>query len=309
MIKRPNELTLDSVKFNVLLAGFPGIGKSTLALSAPKPLLLDLDKGVMRVSAKYRKDTAEVDTYEELLNDLQTADLSQYDTIVIDTGGRLLELMKAWAIRKEPKNGQTDGNLTLKGYGVVGKEFMDFVNNIKYKYSKHCVVVFHAKEEKDGDITKLRVLVEGQSKDNVWQPMDLGGFVEMIGNKRTIGFTNCERYFAKGTHGVKGIYEIPDLETTNSNTFLTDLFNKMTDYLKDENDEANKLKSEYEKVMVKVRPEIEKMTGDTLLNVQEIIKNTKHILTSEKELKNMFTNKLKELGYKWDASTKKYIKE
>ena len=30
-----------------------------------------------------------------------------------------------------------------------------------------------------------------------WEPMDLGGFVEMYGNDRTIGFSNCEKYFAK----------------------------------------------------------------------------------------------------------------
>ena len=309
MIKKPNELNFDAEKFNVLLAGFPGIGKTTLACSAPKPLVLDLDKGISRVNAKFRQDIADVETYEELLNDLETADLSEYETIVIDTGARLLDLMKSWAIRKEPKNGQTDGNLTLKGYGVVGKEFMQFVNNIKYKYHKHCVVIFHAKEEKDGDLTKLRITIEGQSKDAVWQPMDLGGFMEIIGKDHTIGFTNCERYFAKGSHGIKGIYTIPNPEETGENNFLLKLFEKMTEQLKQESAEANEQKSEYEKVMNSIKPKIDSMTENNILEIQELIKNAKQVATSEKELKNAFKNKLDELGMKYDAQTKKYIKK
>jgi hypothetical protein len=308
MIKKPNELNFDDVRFNVLIGGYPGIGKTTLGLSAPKPLLLDLDKGISRVNAKFRKDASEVETYEELLDDLNNSDLSDYETIVVDTGGRLLDLMKSWAIRKEPKNGQTDGNLTLKGYGVVGKEFMDFVNNIKYKFHKHCVVIFHAKEEKDGDLTKLRILVEGQSKDNVWQPMDLGGFIEVIGNEHKIGFTNCERYFAKGVHGIKGLWTIPNPEESGKNDFLTLLFEKMTNYLKTENSNAEKFKSDYEKIMKEIKPLIENMTFENVLEVQEKITSTKHIATSERELKNLFKNKLDEIGVTFDKETKKYVK-
>lgn len=51
-----------------------------------------------------------------------------------------------------------------------------------YELQKNIVIVFHATEEKDGDNTRLRIKVEGQTKNNVWEPMDLGGFVEIYGN-------------------------------------------------------------------------------------------------------------------------------
>lgn len=309
MIIKPNEMNFENKKFNVLIAGYPGIGKTTLACSAPKPLILDLDKGISRVPARFRQDCAEVLTYEELLDDLTNADLSAYETIVIDTGARLLDLMKSWAIRKEPKNGQTDGNLTLKGYGVVGKEFMDFVNNIKYKYQKNCVVIFHAKEEKDNDVTKLRLLIEGQSKDNVWQPMDLGGFIEVIRKDHKIGFTNCEKYFAKGSHGIKGLWTIPNPEETGENNFLTKLFEKMIANLKEESELAKKDDAEYNKVMEEIKPKIDTMTAENILDVQENIQKAKHCLTSEKELKNLFKTKLDELGMKWSTETKAYVKK
>lgn len=308
MIIRPSELNFDNEKYNVLIAGFPGIGKTTLACSAPKPLLLDLDRGISRVNAKFRQVSAEVQSYDELLLDLENTDLSEFETIVVDTGARLLDLMKEWAIKKEPKNGQSDGNLTLKGYGVVGKEFMRFVNSIKYKYNKHCVVIFHCSEQKDNDITKLRISIEGQSKDNIWQPMDLGGFMEIIGDKHTIGFTNCERYFAKGSHGIKGVWTIPNPEETGENNFLTKLFEKMTEQLQKDSEEANKIKAQYESIMNELKPKIAEMTEETIEDVQELIKSANHISTSEKELKNIFKNKLDELNMRWDKETKQYVK-
>ena len=53
----------------------------------------------------------------------------------------------------------------------------------------------------------------------------------MNGKKRTIGFSNCERYYAKGTHGIHGVYDIPTLANGSKNDFLTQLFNKIKDDL------------------------------------------------------------------------------
>ena len=71
MIKKATELDFSNKKFVIIVAGVPGIGKTTLGLSAPKPLLIDLDNGVDRVEACYRKDTLLASTYEELLDDLK----------------------------------------------------------------------------------------------------------------------------------------------------------------------------------------------------------------------------------------------
>lgn len=307
-IKKPNELITQKQHYNVIIAGFPGIGKTQLGFSAPKPLLINADKGVMRVPAVFRKDIDDVDTYEELLQDLDNNDLSEYESIVIDTGGRLLDMMKGWAIRKDAKNGQTDGNLTLKGYGVVGTEFMRFINHIKYDLNKHCIVLFHAKEEKDGDVTKLRLLIEGQSKDNVWQPMDIGGFIEMRGNDRYINFTNNERHFAKGSFGVKGAYKIPTIDNGGDNNFLTKLFEIMDKYIETDSVSAEHKKAEYDAIMNEIRPLIDKMTAENIEEVQDAIKNAKHCLTSEIELKTLFKNKLADIGYRYDVPTAKYVK-
>lgn len=122
-LKRPEELDFTNQKFSMIIAGHPGIGKTTLALSAPDALLVDVDKGISRVSPQFRKDSLQIATYEELLDDIRTIDLSAYKSIVIDTGGSLFDLMVPYVIKQNAQNGQRDGTLTRKGYGAIAREF------------------------------------------------------------------------------------------------------------------------------------------------------------------------------------------
>lgn len=46
MIRNPNDIQDGAKKIRMLIAGYPGIGKSTLALSSPRPLHIDCDFGL-----------------------------------------------------------------------------------------------------------------------------------------------------------------------------------------------------------------------------------------------------------------------
>lgn len=296
MIVKPSEMKFEGKKLFIIIAGVPGIGKTTLALSAPKPLLIDLDKGVDRVETRYRTDTDVVSSYEELRSDLEKADLSPYETIVIDTGGKLLEMLKPVVIARDQKNAQTNGELSLKGYGAVKKMFNEFVTFVK-SLNKHLVMVFHATEVADGETTKLRIRMEGKSRDEVWDSVDIGGFLEMRGNKRTIGFSNCDRYYAKGTHGIHGVYDIPTLANGNNNTFLTDLINNVINDLTSENKEF----TEYQELMRTLLPHITNADNAKLLNkAYEEVKKAEHKLTSKNELWNALNERAKALGLVYD---------
>ena len=299
MILKPSELTFENKKFTVIVAGLPGIGKTTLACSAPKPLLIDLDKGVSRVNVQHRVDTDVVDTYEELVEDLRTADLSAYETIIIDTGGKLLEMLKPVVIAEDAKNGKRDGNLSLQGYGAVKRKFAEFTSFVK-SLNKHLIYVFHATEVKLlDDTTGLRIRMEGSSKDEVWDDVDIGGFVEIIGKKRTIGFSNCDRYYAKGTHGIHGIYEIPELTEGKKNTFFADLFTKIRKDLQKDADEFEKYKS-----VMNLKAFIEKIENVEDLNKMfEKVKSAEHHLTSKKELWFALEQQGKKIGATYDKET------
>lgn len=307
MIKKASTVSAEDKKIRILIAGYPGIGKSTLALSAPKPLHIDIDHGIDRIEPRYRADYIQPKTYDEVLEDLVPENLGDYDTLVFDTGGKLISLMSLWAIKKDPKYGQRDGSLSLKGYGFVGKEFTRLMDYCFYTLNKHIVMVFHAIEDKDGDQTKLRIKVEGQTKNNVWETQDLGGFVEMVGNDRTIGFSNCEKYFAKGTRGVSGVMRIPALGPNTPNDFLTKLFEQYNAKSAEEMAHQNAQKKIYDEAMLAVNTLVSTITDAESANAAvPLFKGIEHALTSEREAALVWNARIKELGLFYDKVLKQY---
>lgn len=307
MIRNPNEIQEGAKKIRMLIAGYPGIGKSTLALSAPRPLHIDVDFGIDRIEPRYRKSYIQPKSYDEILEDLTPLNVKDFDTLVFDTGGKLISLMSQWAIKKDVKYGQRDGSLSLKGYGFIGREFQRLMDYCFYELDKHIVVVFHAIEEKDGDNTRLRIKVEGQTKNNVWEPMDLGGFVEIQGNNRTIGFSNCERYFAKGTRGIHGVWQVPELGPDKPNDFLTRLFAQYNALSAAEVAQNVEEQEAYEAAMAEGRKIVAGITdADSANAATSKIKAVNHALTSKKEVNAAFNAKIKELRLFYDKVLKKY---
>ncbi len=308
MIRNPSEIKDGSKKIRMLIAGYPGIGKSTLALSAPRPLHIDVDFGIDRIEPRYRKPYIQPKTYDEILGDLKPENLTDFDTLVFDTGGKLISLMSLWAIKKDPKYGQRDGSLSLKGYGFVGKEFVRLMDYCFYELQKHIVILFHATEEKDGDNTKLRIKVEGQTKNNVWEPMDLGGFMEVYGNDRTIGFSNCERYFAKGTRGIHGVMKIPALTADSPNDFLARLFDQYNAVAVKEVEESAKAEAAYQVAMEQGRKIIAEVVDAASANkASSELAGIQHAQTSLREIRAMFKDKITELRLEYDKEAKIYF--
>lgn len=322
MFQNPQSMTFKEKKIRALIAGFPGIGKSTLALSAPKPLYLDFDLSAERLNRDVLNQALAVGqprNYEELRRDLGIGasdmelqvvkeNLRDFETIVIDTGGKLLTIMGQYGRKIEPKYGQRDGSLSLKGYGWLGKEFQRFLDHCIYELDKHIVIIFHTVEEKDGDDTRLRIKAEGSSRNNVWEVMDLGGFMEMRGSTRTIGFSNCERYFAKGTRGISGVRVIPELAPGVKNDFLSKLFEEYNSVSEQEAKKAADDKAKYDAAMAKARQIIEGMTDAASVNaVSAKFKAIPHALTSKKESGNLWNARTAELGLTYDKSLKKYV--
>lgn len=307
MIRNPEEIQNTEKKIRILIAGYPGIGKSTLGLSAPRALHIDVDFGIDRIEPQYRRPFIQPASYKEVLDDLRPENLSDFDTLVFDTGGKLIDLMKPWAIGNDPKNGKRDGSLSLQGYGVVGREFVRLMDYCFYELQKHVVVIFHAIEEKDGENTRLRLMVEGQTKNNVWIPMDLGGFMEMWGNDRTLGLSNCERYYAKGTRGINGVLKIPALEPGRANDFLTKLFDQ---YNQKSAEEVAALKAQeeaYERVMAEGRDVISQVIDATSANhMAKSMAKLQHVLTSKDELGDEWKECISKLGLTFDKKTKLY---
>ena len=104
LFKKPNELETNST-IKMLVYGQPGMGKSTLALSAPEPVMFDFDGGVNRVNKAFQCPTLQVQNWEQALSaldELQNGEVS-FQTIVIDTAGKMLDFMSDYIMRNDSK--------------------------------------------------------------------------------------------------------------------------------------------------------------------------------------------------------------
>ena len=303
-IKKPNELDFRDKKFMCIIAGQPGLGKTTLALSAPKPFLFDADNGIARVRAEQRGVTSVMESYEEMLSDMQSDEYKAAESVVIDTGGMLVQLMKDWAKKQDAKAAK-DGRAM---YGVIKTEFDRLCYQIRLKGKKHLVVVFHTTEQQKGDTIQTRLSCEGSTKDIVWTPADFGGYMFMMGKKRMIGFTPTDEYFAKGCFGVHGVMQLPELEPGQKSTFLTDLFRMAQENINKQSSEFLAEKEAYDAAMREGRAYIALISdGDTANKAAATIKNITHALTSREELGAEFKRKLKELGIRYDKEKNSYV--
>lgn len=302
MIKQPSETTFTDKKFSMILYGSPGVGKSTLALSAPDPILIDFDRGISRVKAQHRKATIVCDTYEDVLKDMASPEVASCQTIIVDTGGSFVSFLQDWAMRTNPAvNKQKNGAISLKGFGAVKSEFNRFTSYVKDVMNKNVIYVFHSQEQTDKDgNAQQRLMCEGAAKNTVWTPCDFGGYVQMIGNDRVVCFSPEQEFFAKGCHGITGRYPVPQLGTTDKNDFLTRMFEQAKANIAAENEAFAPQKEQYDTVIAQVKEIIDGVADIESANAAAAqIPTLEHALTSKKEASALLKAKADALGLKY----------
>ncbi len=305
-IVKPENMSFKDENIIMIISGLPGVGKTTLAFSAPDVVLVDVDRGVKRVNPAHRRDTVMVKTYEELLEDIKTPAFAAYKTVAIDTTGAFIDLLKDWAMRNDPSACKKNGGISIQGYGIVKSEFLRFSSELKKTHN--VIYIFHTTKDKDreGNIV-YDLMCEGAAREMVWQPADLGAYFQMLGDKRYLCFTPTQEYSAKSSHGISGMIEIPSLEEGMLNNFLSVLFDKVKANIAAENDEVRPLQEAYNAAMEegeKIIAAIE--TAEDVPGAVEKIKNLAHGLTSEKELRARLSEKLKDLGIVYNHEAKRY---
>lgn len=304
MIQKASEQKYENEKLCMIIYGLPGVGKTTLAASAPKPIVIDCDRGMKRVNPEYRCDISNVSSYKDLLEDIKSLG-NEYETIVIDTGGSLIELMKEWAMDTEPTATKKNGGFSLPGYGFVKSEFLRLSAELRKKYNT--IFIFHAAKEKQGEEFFYDLIVEGAAKTLVWRPADLGAYFFIQNGKRYMGFSPTANYSAKSAYGISGIVEVPELSGGEPNVFLTKLFEKVRANIKSETEAIAPKHTAYESAMSCGRELVAAINHAADVEpCLEAISNIEHALSSEKEIKALLKERLKELGITYNKETKTY---
>ena len=305
MIVKPEKMNFANKNLIMIVSGLPGTGKTTLALSAPDVLLIDTDEGLCRVNPAHRKDASICKTYEEILADVKSAE-GEYKTIVIDTAGALIDYIKDWAVRTDPKASKSGGGISLQGFGIVKQEFLRLSNELRKKFN--VIYLFHEQLEKNNEDVFYSLVCEGSARTLVYQPADLAAHLFIQNGQRYLGFTPTEQYTAKGAYGIKGLVQIPELKEGQPNNFLANLFATVRKNLEAEGGKLSAEKKAYDEVMEWGFALIGSIDCTEAVSVVlDQINGHKHVLTSKAELLAALKEKLNREGIVYDKATGGYV--
>lgn len=303
LLKNPTEIS-EAVLLAGMVYGQPGVGKTTLALSAPNPVLIDADNGMRRVQKRFQVPSLPLSDYKDFLALIESSELDPFETIVIDTTGRLIDRIGDYIAAEDPKSRKRDGSLSLPGFGRLRTEFRRLMRLVR-DHRKHLIFVAHDREERDGDARSVRPdLGPGGSGKELINDLDFIGYMEMIGNDRTISFNPCEKFYAKNSFNLPAVIKVPD--TKDGNLFIRGyLMDKAHEKMaadEEENERYNKLVIDLKEIVASVTDA--KSADEAVAYIQK----APVIWDSQRIARHDFGQKIHELGLTYDRATRKYTK-
>lgn len=249
----------------MMIYGFPGVGKSTFAATFPKPLYLDFENG----TKYFGMNNIDVDVVQmsSWFTDNEKMELGEmlknYETLVIDPVGEMLEcIVSSPNAISGGKYRQSNGDLSIAGWGRLKTIARDFVTWAR-RQGVNVVVVGHAREEKDEEsgAMMIRPKVPGSFKEDINQLVEIIGYLNIISlvekdehgqavknddgtvkmtEKRVITTKPTAKFFAKDRTGALDMYVKPDYN------YIRELIDKKSDQIVTDNDEKSEAEVEKE---------------------------------------------------------------
>ena len=270
----------------------PGLGKTSLAFTASRPLLLDFDKGAYR--AVDRGDVVQVESWADVAQ-ITPADLQDYDTIILDTVGKALDFLAADILEKQPKMGW-GGALNQQGWGQLNVKFRGFLSSLK-KHGKDIVLIAHMDEKADGDGIKERLKIQGGSKDLVLTDSDMIGRISVYNGQRVLMFSPTETSFGKDPASFVS-RPIPDASSAEYKTFLNDILTGTKEALNSLSEAQVARKSEVEWFTATL-PSITDLDA-----INELLGRAKK---AGADVSRMVVKRAEELGGEFDPESRAYV--
>lgn len=188
----------------VTLYSPPGLGKTTLAFTAEKPLLFDFDGKAVKAVAAVRagKGLVQARSWKDVAG-LEEGDLAAYQTVVIDTAGTLLDKLML--------DINSSGNLKIQEYSELGSRFKLFVSKLRM-WRKDVVFIAHGSEEQRGDTTVDRIQAAGNiAKNLIYQQSDIIGRLYLNAeDERVLSFNPTATSFGKNVGTGLPVMTIPE---------------------------------------------------------------------------------------------------
>lgn len=281
-------ITIDTL--STLIYGQPGNGKTSLAFSSSNPVLLDFDGGAHR--SAFRRDTVRVSAWGDIAN-MTPEDLDGYDTVVIDTVGRALDMLTL-AIQEDNKKLRTRaGGLTLQGWGELKAAFAQWIKSVRLM-GKDVVMIAHDREEKRGDDTVLRADIQGGSYAEVFKLADGVGYLTINSEgKRVLDFSPSAYHSGKNPAGID-VVEVPNLNAQ------PNFYGELMQRIKDELGSISEESQEAAKEVAKWRDKIEKVENAEGMNKVLAKVNKIDVLAITRQVKMLMKHRCDKLELTFD---------
>ena len=309
LIKRSTELEIQQ-NVKMMIYGQAGTGKTTLALSAPKPLLLDFDNGVKRVNTAHLDDTigiVQISNWQDVtdLLNYHGEELREFDTIVVDTIGKMIDYIISYRCGgRSPQ---------IKDWGTINNDFKWFTSSLS-ALNKNIVFVAHRDTRKEGDNTVFIPALREKNYNNIVTELDLLGYLEMRSENghqiRTITFSPTSRNDGKNTCQLPDVLNIPVIidgngQPTAPNDFVQkNIISKYNNMIEEK--EA-KVKA-YNAALYEIKMGVEQITDANganhfIAHIKDYANQGSSIIIHARSL---FSQKVKALGLELDKETKEY---
>lgn len=293
IITKSEHITVDHIV--AMVYGEPGVGKTSLAFTALNPLLLDFDQGAHR--SGFRKDSVRIARWEDVQG-MEESDLADYDTICVDTVGRLLDKLGVYIVQKNPKMGRGGGALTLQGYGELKAEYTAWLNTLR-SYGKDVLLLAHEKEDKSNDELVYRPDMQGGSYGEVFKSSDIVGFMHRVGQETRLDFSPSDRWVGKNAAGFDSLV-VPHF--AKSPDFMATVIRQTKDAL-------NEMSAEAKEVMETV--ELWRATITEAQNaeaVNSLVQDSRALEgPAAKQVKHLIVERAKALGLTFDKQQGAFV--
>jgi phage nucleotide-binding protein len=200
----------------MLVYGEGGVGKTTFASTAPKPLIGDCENGAKYFGLRGIKvDVAQIEKWGDMKEYLDLVRQSDYQTIVLDPVGELMDKLKRFMIAmNDSKLVQKDGSPTMAGWGWLKKTLRDYIKILR-DTGKNVLLITHLDEQKDEDRIVKRPKVETKLSDELVNMVDIVAYMTVVkheGEDRRILVVDpgSDKYTAKDRTGQLGKVVEPD---------------------------------------------------------------------------------------------------
>jgi hypothetical protein len=222
---------------------------------------------------------------------------------VFDTLGKLVDRIGDYLIVENPKNGNGKGSLSMPGWGALKVEFHKLLKLAQSK-NKHLIFVAHEREERDGEIRIVRPDVSGSSGKDLVKDLDFLGYMEMRGNKRTISFSPCEKYYAKNSLRLPPVIDVPDT-AEKGNTFIRDVIIRAT--LERLNQDAAEARR-YEELLAELAAQIDAAASPVELDeALRSVQGAEAIWDSQRVAKHRLQDRARALNISYDRAAGRFV--